>query len=143
MWLSTEVLVLLGGLLGDSSVRALDEREPNARVNILLEHFGGHDPRQRHVYVEVTRPGKQHSASATVAAIGAGGTRCSWSTHWENLSAGAYSLSAPEKRVGIPGYRFSIPSVDEHEHRGRVAPTLACSFSPGAALSTTGSCRNS
>ena len=102
-------------LLGVGTVSAdtpLDERD-EAAVNVLLEHFGGHSPRQRDSYVEVTRPGKPQGASATVGAVGRGTTRV-WSTQWPELPAGVYGLVELRRRAGVEQHhQFHIPSAIE------------------------------
>jgi hypothetical protein len=85
----------------------LDERDEQA-VNILIEHFGAHSPRQRdNRYVEITRPGKDDGVSATVGYLGRGATKV-WSSNWPQLPAGAYDLSALRKRAGVPGPVYAI-----------------------------------
>jgi hypothetical protein len=88
----------------------LDERD-EAAVNLLLEHFGGHHPAQRLGYVEVTRPGKESGASATVGAVGRGVTKV-WSTHWEGLAAGVYGLTELRRLAGVERPRFRIPETE-------------------------------
>jgi hypothetical protein len=100
-------------LLGAGRAHAaspLDERDETA-VNVLVDHFGGHHPRQRDGYVEVTRPGKPDGASATVGAVGRGTTRV-WSSNWPGLPAGVYGLVELRRRAGVDEpHRFNIPEA--------------------------------
>jgi RecA/RadA recombinase len=87
--------------------RALDERD-EASVNLLLEHYHAHDPRQRGGWIEVTRPGKNHGASASIGRLGPGVVKV-WSTHWDGLPAGLYHLSDLRRLAGIPGPKLNVP----------------------------------
>jgi hypothetical protein len=99
----------------------LDERDEEA-VNLLLDHFGGHTPRQRDGYVEVTRPGKPDGASATVGAVGRGTTRV-WSTHRDGLPAGVYGLAELRQRAGVEQHHeFRIPTRDDEATPAKFIP---------------------
>lgn len=93
---------------GESS-RDLDERDERA-ANLLLEHFGGHSPRQRQTTIEVCRPGKERGVSAEVGYFGPGVTKV-WTSNWPGLAAGIYELSKLRKLAGVPGPQFTIPEV--------------------------------
>lgn len=87
----------------------LDERD-EAAVNLLIEHLGGHSPREHGTYIEVTRPGKEArlGGSATVGAIGRGVTKV-WSSNWPGLPAGVYSGHELRKLVGVEEPKVKVP----------------------------------
>jgi hypothetical protein len=90
-------IVELFGTRHDHRLRELDERDAEA-VEILVGHFGGHHPRQRKGYVEITRPGKDEGSSATVGVLGAGVVKV-WSPNWDGLAAGVHPQRRPLPRL--------------------------------------------
>lgn len=89
----------------------LDERDEEA-VNLLLERFGAHSPRQRDGYVEIARPGKDRGVSATVGYLGRGVAKV-WTSNWPGLGASVYDLAALRKQAGVPGPTFTIRGADD------------------------------
>ena len=96
---------------GTTEAGELDERDEEA-VNLLCDHLGGHSPRNRGTYVEVTRPGKEerYGNSATVGAVGRGTVRV-WSSNWEGLDAGTYGLSELRRLVGVRQPHLEVPEL--------------------------------
>jgi hypothetical protein len=108
--LPLEVLALCDGHAARGEIRDLEERDEQA-VNLLIEHYGGHDPIERDGYVGITRPDKDSGCSATVGYSSPGRTHV-WSTHWPELPAGDYGLSELRRRAGVAGPRFDIPRAE-------------------------------
>jgi P4 family phage/plasmid primase-like protien len=71
-------------------------------VDVLIEQYGAHDPviisNGDEPYVQVTRPGKEAGASASVGWIGPGVVKV-WTSNWEGLPAGRYELDQLRDRA--------------------------------------------
>ena len=100
----------------------LDERDDEA-VALLVEHFGGHSPRRRDGYVEVTRPGKpaRTGGSATVGVLGRGVVKV-WTPNWDGLPAGVHALSSLRRMAGVDGPRVHVPGIEPPDGLPLVAP---------------------
>jgi hypothetical protein len=106
------VIVELFSAGGHRSSGELDERDEQA-VRLLADHFGGHSPRRKDGYVELTRPGKAAcmGGSATVGVLGRGVTKV-WSSKWKGLPDGVYPLSSLRRLAGVEGPRVHIPTIE-------------------------------
>lgn len=111
--LPAPVLELLGVGAHEHEARDLDERDAEA-LRILLERFGAHSPTHHRGYIEVTRPGKERGASATIGYLGPGVVKV-WSSNWPGLSAGVHDLRQLRARAGISGPTFTIPTAADYE----------------------------
>jgi hypothetical protein len=84
----------------DRRERTLDERDTEA-LELLTTHFGGHHPLTKTTHIEVTRPGKERGASATVGYVGPGVVKV-WSSNWPQLPAGVYDRRRLRHLAGVP-----------------------------------------
>jgi hypothetical protein len=127
-WASDELLELIGHRLasaGETHSRGpggwsnynpaqLDDVSAEA-VELLVAHFGAHTPILHHhhdtAYASVTRPGKRPdgSTSATIGYSRPGHIRV-WSTNWEDLKSGAYTLGDLRRLAGL-----DTPHIEIHE----------------------------